>query len=192
MNEAMISAWNKRVTGKDTVYIAGDMFFRCEDPESILKRLKGKKRLILGNHDGSWTGKVDLPKYFVSVDTMLKFSPKFFFVLEVVVEFHLYYHHSISRHGFCFFFVDFLVGEDIFFERFCELLLHFGGSLARIYGNDNSLSDSDIRELIFVDAVKSVNTKNNQHNSNEHYNLSVMHRRFHYISFLFHFFNYEL
>ena len=53
MNEAMIAAWNERVQGNDTVYIIGDMFFRCADPESILKRLKGKKRLIVGNHDGS-------------------------------------------------------------------------------------------------------------------------------------------
>ena len=74
MNEAMISAWNERVTGNDTVYIVGDLFFRCEDPESVLKRLRGKKRLILGNHDGSWTGKVDLGKFFLSVDTMLETS----------------------------------------------------------------------------------------------------------------------
>ena len=47
MNEAMIAAWNSRVTGNDTVYIVGDMFFRCEDPESILRRLKGRKRLLL-------------------------------------------------------------------------------------------------------------------------------------------------
>ena len=63
MNEAMIAAWNERVHGNDTVYIVGDMFFRCADPESILRRLKGKKRLIVGNHDGSWMGKVDLNRY---------------------------------------------------------------------------------------------------------------------------------
>ena len=36
MNEVMISAWNERVSGNDTVYIVGDLFFRCEDPESVL------------------------------------------------------------------------------------------------------------------------------------------------------------
>ncbi len=74
MNEAFIDAWNDRVSGGDTVYIIGDMFFRCADPEPILQRLKGKKRLVLGNHDGSWMGKVDLPRYFSSVDTMLEIS----------------------------------------------------------------------------------------------------------------------
>ena len=68
MNEALIASWNARVCGNDTVYIVGDMFFRCNDAESILKRLKGKKRLIIGNHDGSWMNQVDLTRYFISVD----------------------------------------------------------------------------------------------------------------------------
>jgi calcineurin-like phosphoesterase family protein len=71
MNEAMIAAWNERVTGTDTVYIVGDLFFRCADPEAILRRLKGRKRLIVGNHDSSWMDKVDLNRYFVSVDDLL-------------------------------------------------------------------------------------------------------------------------
>lgn len=74
MNEALITAWNNRVSGNDTVYIVGDMFFRCEDAESILKRLKGKKRLIVGNHDGSWVGKVELGRFFISVDHYLEIS----------------------------------------------------------------------------------------------------------------------
>lgn len=74
MNEALITAWNDRVTGNDTVYIVGDMFFRCKDAESILKRLRGKKRLIVGNHDDSWMGKVDLGRYFLSIDYLLEIS----------------------------------------------------------------------------------------------------------------------
>lgn len=74
MNEAVIAAWNERVHGNDTVYIVGDMFFRCADPESILKRLNDKKRLIVDNHDGSWMGKVDLNRNFLSVDHLLEIS----------------------------------------------------------------------------------------------------------------------
>ena len=55
MDEAMIANWNARVKGDDTVYVLGDMFFRSTNAETILQRLKGKKRLIVGNHDGSWT-----------------------------------------------------------------------------------------------------------------------------------------
>lgn len=74
MNETLIENWNHRVSGIDTVYIVGDMFFRCSDAEAILRRLKGKKRLIVGNHDSSWMNKVDLNRYFVSVDRLLEIS----------------------------------------------------------------------------------------------------------------------
>lgn len=74
MNETMIRNWNERVTDKDTVYILGDMFFRCkiETVEDILKRLKGQKYLIVGNHDGSWMSKMDYKKYFVNVQPFLE------------------------------------------------------------------------------------------------------------------------
>lgn len=74
MDAALIAAWNKRVSGNDTVYVVGDMFFRCSDAEQILKRLKGKKRLIVGNHDSSWMKKVELGRHFISVDTLLEIS----------------------------------------------------------------------------------------------------------------------
>ena len=74
MNEALIAAWNRRVTGNDTVFILGDLFFRCDDPEAVLQRLKGKKRLIVGNHDSSWMDRVDLSRYFVSVDSLLEIT----------------------------------------------------------------------------------------------------------------------
>lgn len=70
MNETLIENWNRRVTGRDTVYVIGDLFFRCEDPEAILRRLRGKKHLIVGNHDGSWMCKVDAGKYFKTVERM--------------------------------------------------------------------------------------------------------------------------
>ena len=60
MDETLISRWNAKVKDSDRVFVIGDLFFRAEDPERMLKRLKGRKTLILGNHDSSWTGKVDL------------------------------------------------------------------------------------------------------------------------------------
>ena len=74
MNEALIAAWNERVTGNDTVYILGDLFYRCADPEPILQRLKGRKHLIVGNHDASWMDRVDLKKYFVGVGNLLEIT----------------------------------------------------------------------------------------------------------------------
>lgn len=74
MNEKMISAWNAKVTNGDHVYIVGDLLFRTKDPEKIISRLKGKKHLIVGNHDRTWLPKIEAGKYFVSIDPLLFMS----------------------------------------------------------------------------------------------------------------------
>lgn len=73
MDNALIRNWNSRVTEKDTVYIVGDMFFYDSSPiDSILYTLKGKKHLIIGNHDKQWMKKIDLTQHFESVYPMLE------------------------------------------------------------------------------------------------------------------------
>lgn len=52
MNEKMIDKWNKIVTDDDLVYILGDFSFgSSRQTNDLLKNLKGKKILIVGNHD---------------------------------------------------------------------------------------------------------------------------------------------
>ena len=70
MNETMLERWNAKVNADDTVYILGDLFFRCADAEPILKTLAGHKHLILGNHDHTWTKRVRLEDYFESIQTL--------------------------------------------------------------------------------------------------------------------------
>ncbi len=54
MNEIMIARWNERVSDEDHVWHLGDVYFgSSEGADAILSRLKGKKRLIMGNHDKS-------------------------------------------------------------------------------------------------------------------------------------------
>ena len=72
MNETLIEKWNAKVKNGDHVYILGDLFFRAYAPERTLQRLNGCKTLILGNHDGSWTGRFSLAEYFAGVHTMLE------------------------------------------------------------------------------------------------------------------------
>ena len=74
MNETIVRNWNKRVKGSDTIYILGDLFFKCEDPGLILWRLNGKKRLIVGNYDEQWMKRVNCAKYFASVDELIQIS----------------------------------------------------------------------------------------------------------------------
>ena len=52
MDETLVENWNKTVKPGDKVYHLGDFAFgpKTEHPK-IIKRLNGKKRLIVGNHD---------------------------------------------------------------------------------------------------------------------------------------------
>lgn len=52
MNEAMIRIWNENVTDKDEVYILGDFSIaKAQSTNEVLRKLTGKKYLIIGNHD---------------------------------------------------------------------------------------------------------------------------------------------
>ena len=52
MNEYMIRQWNSRVRHGDEVVVLGDFSVaRGKETNEILRRLKGKKYLVVGNHD---------------------------------------------------------------------------------------------------------------------------------------------
>lgn len=53
MDQYMIRQWNSRVRHGDEVVILGDlcMFKKAKEAEDIIRQLKGKKYLIIGNHD---------------------------------------------------------------------------------------------------------------------------------------------
>lgn len=51
MDEHMIYKWNSVVKDGDKVYHLGDVTFNYDDLPKVMSRLKGKKRLLLGNHD---------------------------------------------------------------------------------------------------------------------------------------------
>ena len=64
-DEWLINKWNETVRKEDEIYFLGDFCFgNREDTERILRRLKGRKHLITGNHDKSLHG---LENYFESV-----------------------------------------------------------------------------------------------------------------------------
>jgi calcineurin-like phosphoesterase family protein len=75
MDEALIENWNAVVRGNDDVYVLGDFFYRNAEPaEPTIRRLKGRKHLILGNHDKKWIRGVDLARLFVEVTNMLAYK----------------------------------------------------------------------------------------------------------------------
>jgi calcineurin-like phosphoesterase family protein len=51
MDDALVANWNRRVGPDDTVFHLGDFCWRKGDGLSLLAQLRGRKHLILGNHD---------------------------------------------------------------------------------------------------------------------------------------------
>ena len=74
------------VTERDDVFVLGDMFYRKkEGVEEILKKLKGRKHLIIGNHDYSWMKSIELRKYFVETETLLVLKEEETKINQIVV-----------------------------------------------------------------------------------------------------------
>lgn len=79
MDEILIQNWNKVVKPNDKIYHLGDIGFSSwERCETILKRLNGKKRLILGNHDKNYDLR-NLLKYFEKIQTSWRPSREIIF-----------------------------------------------------------------------------------------------------------------
>lgn len=72
MNETMIERWNERITNNDDVYFLGDFAWKKMSNTGavieVVKRLRGHKRWILGNHDKEL--RKTLAPYFVDVDKL--------------------------------------------------------------------------------------------------------------------------
>ena len=72
MDNALIKLWNSRVKSDDNVYIIGDFAYRNDNESDwYLKKLKGHKHLIIGNHDRDTLDNPKAMSYFESVETMM-------------------------------------------------------------------------------------------------------------------------
>jgi calcineurin-like phosphoesterase family protein len=75
MDEALIANRNAAVKGNDDVHTLGDLFYHSVAPdEDTLKRLKGRKHLILGNYDNCWIIMADPLQYFAEVTDLLTYK----------------------------------------------------------------------------------------------------------------------
>lgn len=72
-DEHIINEWNKVVNKKDLIYILGDVTMETEKHYYQLDRLKGRKIVVLGNHDRHQDIK-ELLKYVDSVAGMVKYK----------------------------------------------------------------------------------------------------------------------
>ncbi len=72
MDYTMIKLWNSRVRSDDHVYIIGDFCFRNgKTADWYLRKLRGHKHLVIGNHDQLTLENEKAMAYFESVDNMM-------------------------------------------------------------------------------------------------------------------------
>lgn len=71
MDRMLMNNWNNRVSENDDVWILGDFCYRSDkDPAYFLKRLKGHKHLIMGNHDRATVNSQEACSLLESIDKM--------------------------------------------------------------------------------------------------------------------------
>lgn len=71
MNRVIVNNWNNRVSANDDVWIIGDFCYRSDkDPAYFLKKLKGHKHLIVGNHDKATLDSQEACRLLESIDQM--------------------------------------------------------------------------------------------------------------------------
>ena len=64
----IIDNWNNRVNDNDDVYIVGDLsWYKLSKTISLVKQLKGKKHLIVGNHDERFLDSKEFCKLFIEI-----------------------------------------------------------------------------------------------------------------------------
>ena len=103
MDRVMIELWNGRVQPDDMVYIVGDLCHRSANPpEWYLKKLKGHKILILGNHDGPILHDPAAIKLLEGVEQMMIIrdgDKKIHLCHYPMTEWQSYYHGSWHIYG---------------------------------------------------------------------------------------------
>lgn len=105
MDEAIIENWNKVVSDKDVIYHLGDFSFdNYEYTRNILKRLKGHKHFIWGNHDRLFQKNKELLGYFESVQDYkeIKWNDKKLVLIHYpLLTWNKGHHGSFHLHGHC-------------------------------------------------------------------------------------------
>lgn len=102
MDETLIVNWNSVVSPDDEIYILGDFIFKSKlTPLYYLDQLKGKKHLILGNHE-KWRKQVKLSDYFETInqyDEIVDEGQRIILFHYPLAEWAAYYRDSLHIFG---------------------------------------------------------------------------------------------
>ena len=102
MDRAYINNWNEVVSSNDDVYILGDFAYKSGDPVKYIQQLKGKKHLIIGNHDGSLLKNKSALSMFESIDYYLDIPDENTRVIMFhypILEWNGYFRNAVHLYG---------------------------------------------------------------------------------------------
>lgn len=97
MNETMIENWNSVVSDNDIIYHLGDVCFNKTDYHLIMPRLKGRKRLLLGNHDTDKLTVLDHSQYFDKIMVSRRFGRDM--PHQFIMTHHPVHQYDLTKHG---------------------------------------------------------------------------------------------
>lgn len=95
MNETIVNNWNNVVGDDDIIYHLGDVYFA--DGHKVLPRLKGRKRLLVGNHDNPKSE--HLLKHFQKIMLWREFAEFNCIMTHVPVHESSLYKRKYNLHG---------------------------------------------------------------------------------------------
>ena len=104
MNRSLITNWNRAVNTKDEVYVLGDFIYKgtVEQTNEILRSLKGKKHLIIGNHDSFLNKEGFDSSAFASISHYCELAyrdARFILFHYPIVEWAHYFRKSVHLYG---------------------------------------------------------------------------------------------
>lgn len=97
MNEHIIEKWNKVVGKRDIVYVLGDLTMNSDKYYYELDRLKGKKRVVMGNHD-NYKDVHKLLEYVEYVGGAIKYKGNILTHIPIVDEEAKMFRYNIHGH----------------------------------------------------------------------------------------------
>lgn len=73
-DQSLIDNWNDRVAKDDMVWVLGDLSIESSYTYALerVAQLNGRKRLVTGNHDRSWTGRSDALRYLAAYQSVFE------------------------------------------------------------------------------------------------------------------------
>lgn len=102
MDKTIIENWNNKVSNKDDIYILGDFSYKSKNVILYLEALKGKKHLIIGNHDSQILKNTVCQSFFieiVDIKTVIDHGIKIVCCHYPMVEWNGYYQNVLHFYG---------------------------------------------------------------------------------------------